>query len=124
MTGFHPFAWASTLTVAVPLGICTRFPILSPSPTGPGALKLVFTFKGILPQPIANVNQKTAPLPGKIGIFAGGQTEAAAPSPQTRSRDSRRFPSNKTPIREIIRSTSPFMSALSHSNRMPTTAHL
>ena len=47
-----------------------------------------------------------------------------AVSPPTRSRDSRRLPSSRTPIREIRRSTSPFMSALSHSRRIPTTAHL
>ena len=52
-----------------------------------------------------------------------GRAHIAA-SPPTRSRDSRRLPSSRTPIREIRRSTSPFMSALSHSRRIPTTAHL
>ena len=54
--GLSPLVWASALTVAVPLGSCTRFPILSPSPTGPEALKLVFTFENILSQGLASVN--------------------------------------------------------------------
>ena len=49
---------ASALTVAVPLGSSTRFPILSQSPPGPGALKLLFTFGVILPQGLFVVNQR------------------------------------------------------------------
>ena len=55
---FSPHAGTSALTVAVPLGSCTRFPILFQGPTGPEALKPLFTFRFILPQPIGNVNKQ------------------------------------------------------------------
>ena len=55
---FSPHAGTSALTVAVPLGSCTRFPILFQGPTGPEALKPLFTFAIILPQPIGNVNKQ------------------------------------------------------------------
>lgn len=40
-----PCAAASTLTVAVPFGIRTRFPILSRRPTGPRSTKLTVYFR-------------------------------------------------------------------------------
>lgn len=57
MTGFRLTPGASAITVAVPLGIFTRFPILPLSPDGPEALKQLFTFTDILPQPMRNVNK-------------------------------------------------------------------
>ena len=44
-----PCAAASLLTVAVPFGICTRFPILSGSPTGGRSTeRVLFTFGTIV----------------------------------------------------------------------------
>ena len=40
-----PPAGTSTLTVAVPLGTFTRFPILSQDPSGPGSTKTVIYFR-------------------------------------------------------------------------------
>ena len=40
-----PCAAASLLTVAVPFGICTRFPILSGSPSGLRSTKLAIYFR-------------------------------------------------------------------------------
>ena len=40
-----PCAAASSLTVAVPFGICTRFPILSGSPSGSQSTKLAIYFR-------------------------------------------------------------------------------
>ena len=63
---FSPHAGTSALTVAVPLGSCTRFPILFQGPTGPEALKPLFTFRFILPQPIGNVNKQPSRKTGLL----------------------------------------------------------
>lgn len=63
---FSPHAGTSALTVAVPLGSCTRFPILFQGPTGPEALKPLFTFAIILPQPIGNVNKQPSRKTGLL----------------------------------------------------------
>ena len=47
-------------------GSCTRFPILLQGPTGPEALKPLFTFRFILPQPIGNVNKQPSRKTGLL----------------------------------------------------------
>lgn len=55
---FSPHAGTSALTVAVPLGSFTRFPILPQGLNSQGALKQLFTFVLILPQHLRIVNKQ------------------------------------------------------------------
>ena len=58
MAGFRLLPGASALTVAVPLGRFTRFPILPQGLNSQGALKQLFTFVFILPQHLRIVNKQ------------------------------------------------------------------
>ena len=58
MAGFRLLPGASALTVAVPLGSFTRFPILPQGLNSQGALKQLFTFVFILPQHLRIVNKQ------------------------------------------------------------------